>query len=265
LSGTGQDSKSPPLEPFPTVFDRLSPADIQLDPFPHIVKEQALDPVLCERLIETRIVHHDTRAMAKNRASNQRIAFHAHAMRTPDIIDEAWKAFARAHSAPEVTLRVAEIFAGHWPDHLPDIAWLREARFVLFGGDAHGQAEVRTDARLELIGPSLGPPWSHRASHVDAGNRLFSALFYLRAPDDETTGGGLDLFRYKNGPPDKIDVFELGDDLIEKIATVPYQANTLVVFPNSPFAIHGSKPRGHSERDRAYVFITAEVNNNLFG
>ena len=122
-----------------------------------------------------------------------------------------------------------------------------------------------TDARLELIGPSLGPPWTHRAGHVDTGNRLFSALYYLRAPEDETTGGGLDLFRHRNGPPSEIDVFELEEGLIEKVATVPYQANTLVVFPNSPLAIHGSEPRGYSETDRAYVFITAEVENNLFG
>jgi hypothetical protein len=37
-----------------------------------------------------------------------------------------------------------------------------------------------------------------------------------------------------------------------------------VVFPNSPLAIHGSEPRGYSERDRAYAFITAEVEKSLF-
>ena len=251
-------------KPIPSVFDRLDPSDIRLDPFPHIVKEKALDPTLCDRLVKTRLGRQDLNGQAKSRASNQRIAFHAFAMRTPDMIDDAWKAFAATHASAETALRLADIFADHWPDHLPDAAWLRDARYGMFGGDTHQEADVLTDARLELIGPSLGPPWSHRAGHVDTGNRLFSALYYLREPDDETMGGGLDLFRYKSGPPDNIDVFELGDDLIEKAVTVPYQANTLVVFPNSPLAIHGSEPRGYSERDRAYAFITAEVEHNLF-
>lgn len=264
MSIAGKAWAEPP-EPFPSVFDRIGPSDIRLEPFPHIVKENALDPALCARLVETRLRHHDSTRQGTKRASNQRIAFHAYAMRTPDIIDDAWKAFARVHAGAETTQRVAEIFSEHWPAHLPDASWLRAARYAMFGDGSHREADVLTDARLELIGPSLGPPWSHRAGHVDTGNRLFSALYYLRAPDDETSGGGLDLFRYRNGPPDTTNVFELDPDLIEKVATVPYQANTLVVFPNSPLAIHGSEPRGYSERDRAYVFITAEVGEDLFG
>jgi hypothetical protein len=251
-------------EPFPSVFDRLTSSDIRTDPFPHIVKDEALDPALCERLVETRLRHPALEDQITNGASNQRMAFHAYAMRTPDIIDDAWKGFARTHVSAEIMLRVAEIFADHWPDQLPDTRWLRGAKYGMFGGETHHNADVLTDARLELISPSLGPPWSHRAGHVDIGNRLFSALYYLRAPDDETEGGGLDLFRYRNRPPNSLDVVELADHLIEKVATIPYRANTLVVFPNSPLAIHGSEPRGYSERDRAYAFITAEVEKSLF-
>ena len=89
-------------------------------------------------------------------------------------------------------------------------------------------------------------------------------MFYLRAPDDDSTGGGLQLFRYASAPPENLDAFELAPETIECVETIPYQANTLVVFPNSPLAIHGAEVRGVTSHDRAYVFITAEVENNLF-
>lgn len=251
-------------EPFPSVFDRLTPADIRLDPFPHIVKEDALDAALCARLIATRISYETLAGAAGSQGSNRRLAYNAAAMLTPDFIDASWKAMARIHTRREVTLRVAELFAEVWPEHLPSLEWLREASWGMFGHDLQSSAEVLCDARLELIGPSNGPPWSHRAGHVDTANRLFSALYYLRAPDDDTTGGGLDLFRYRGNRPSNLNVFEFEDEQIEKVTTVAYKANTLVVFPNSPLAIHGSEPRGPSARDRAYVFITAEVERDLF-
>jgi len=138
-----------PPEPFPSVFDRIGPSDIRLDPFPHIVKENALDPALCARLVETRLRHHDLTRQGTIRASNQRVAFHAFAMRTPEFIDDAWKAFARVHARAAATLRVAEIFAEHWPAHLPDAAWLRAAKYGMFGGDTYQEADVLADARLE--------------------------------------------------------------------------------------------------------------------
>ena len=52
---------------------------------------------------------------------------------------------------------------------------------------------------------------------------------------------------------------EIGADEIEPVATVPYGANRLVLFPNHPHALHGVTPRPPTRHERAYVFITAEV------
>ena len=109
-----------------------------------------------------------------------------------------------------------------------------------------------------------GAPGSHRRGHVDTPDRLFSALFYLRSPEDDSTDGGLEIFRYKDAPPDDLDAFELPPETIERVHTIPYQANTLVVFPNSPLAVHGAEVRDPTPHERAYVFITAEVERDLF-
>ena len=46
--------------------------------------------------------------------------------------------------------------------------------------------------------------------------------------------------------------------------TIPHRANTLVVFPNGPLAVHGAELRQVTPHDRAYVLIPAEVEADLF-
>jgi hypothetical protein len=245
-----------------TVFDRATPADVRLAPFPHIVIENAIDPEFYAQLAASRLTFRSMGGRA-DASSNLRTACHAFAMLTPDHIDLAWKRFVAAHLQPSITLRVAESFADHWPSHLPSADALRGSSFGTLMVDQSHEIDLLCDARIEAIGPCTGAPWSHRLGHLDTPNRLFSALFYLRDEDDETVGGGLDLFRFKSHPPEELDAFEFPQEILEKVANVPYAANTLVVFPNGPSALHGVEPRGLSDRDRGYLFITAEAADHL--
>ena len=240
-----------------TVFAKARPVDVRLKPFPHMVIEEALARDHYDALLRSRPPYPGDAS-----ASNRRMPTPAWMLTSLEFYHPLWRDFARLHCDPAVTYRVAELFAAHWPAHLPDLP--REVtRFGVLGRDTFETAEVLTDARLEITSPVHGCASSHRGGHVDTPNRLFSALFYLRAPEDDSPGGGLELFRYRQGPPDKLDAFELPPASIEPVATIPYRANTLVVFPNSPLAIHGSELRQVTPHDRAYVFITAEVEADL--
>jgi hypothetical protein len=241
-----------------TVFAKARAEDIRDAPFPHLVLEDALDPSVYDRLARTRPSYPGDPSVG-----NRRLAIPAWMLMALDLYDPVWRALARTHTDRRITDRVAELFADRWPAHLRGVV-RRGTRFGVMGRDGYDRADVLTDARLEVISPVRGEPGTHRGGHVDTPNRLFSALFYLRAPDDDSTGGGLELFRYRGVPPDPVDAYELPPDSIERAATVPYRANTLVVFPNGPFSVHGAEPRGVTPHDRAYVFITAEVENDLF-
>ena len=241
-----------------TVFAKARSGDIRDGPFPHLVVENALDPVVYDRLARARPSYPGDPA-----ANNRRLAIPAWMLMSLDFYDPVWRALARTHTDRRITDRVAALFANRWPAHLRGVVH-RETRFGVLGRDGYDRADVLTDARIEVISAVRGQPGAHRRGHVDAPNRLFSALFYLRAPDDDSTGGGLELFRHRCVPPDRVDAFELPPESIEPVATIPYRANTLVVFPNGPFAIHGAEPRGVTPHERAYVFITAEVEEDLF-
>lgn len=241
----------------PTIFDRLRPSDIRTDPFPHAVVNAALPPDLCARLIETR--------PGRNQGSFRpatRSVVPAWMMCELDFFDPAWRAFAERHTGGGTTQQVRTLFNGHWPDHLPDPPDDPEA-YGLHGRDDHDSHPVLCDARLETISPNPASPASHRGPHLDSGNRLFSALYYLRSPDDDSDGGGLTLFRFRNRP-ERLDVFAFSDQDVSAAVTIPYAANTLVVFPNRPDAIHEAEPRGPTPHDRAYIFVTAEVRDDLF-
>ena len=241
-----------------SVFDRLDESCIRLDPFPHAVVENALPEHLCAHLIASRP---DTGTTSN--AEGRRIPIPAWMLTSLEFYDPAWAAMADRHTQPDVLRKVRNAFADHWHGHLIDPPE-DDAVYGVLGKDSHDTHQVLCDARLEIISPNPSKIVSHRQQHLDTGNRLFSALFYLRAPEDDSVGGGLSLFRYRGARPDQLHVQEFEADLVEEVVTVPYAANTLVVFPNSPDAIHGSEVRQPTTHDRAYMFITAEVKDDLF-
>lgn len=235
-----------------TVFAKAGPEHIRTAPFPHLVVEDALPPAVFERLLRTRPT-----PSPGNRPS-LRVPTPAWMLRRFDFYDPAWRAFATAHTRPAIARRVQQLFADHLPPHCPRV---EGKRFGLVGLDSHPACDVLTDARLEVI-TATGDTWgSHRRGHLDTPNRLFTALYYLRPPEDDSEGGGLDLFRWRRPPTAQEKVaFELDEEtVIERVATLPYRGNTLVCFPQSVDALHGQAPRGPTSHDRAYVFITAEV------
>ncbi|NQV99657.1 MAG: 2OG-Fe(II) oxygenase [Rhodospirillales bacterium] len=240
-----------------SVFAKARCEDVRKDPFPHLVIENALAARNFDNLLRSRPPF-----TGGEDADNRRTATPAWVFTSTDVFDPVWSDFVSLHTRPEITRHVLSLFTDHLTSPQPDLP--ASTRFGIHGITANWTtADVLTDTRLEIISPAH-TAGSHRKGHLDTANRLFSALFYLRAADDTSTGGGLDLFRWKDGPKAKLDVFELPEDDIEHVLTVPYKANTLVVFPNSPHALHGAEIRQPTKHDRAYVFITAEVEKDLF-
>ena len=231
----------------PTVLDRARAADVRTDPFPHLVIEDALPAPLCRELAAS---FPDFRRVGWDGEppSNQRFALFAFLALLRDFLR-----------------RVRALFAGHWTEACEHIwAGLDEARlgYVMRDGE---DADILVDARLELNTPVKDGPSVVRGAHLDTPNRLFSALYYLRRDGDDTPGGDLGLYRFTGAPPAQgLDRFAFDPEEVEEVARVPYRANTLVIFPNRPTALHGVTARPVTPWQRNYVFITAEVASDLF-
>lgn len=246
-----------------TVLAKADPADIRLAPFPHLVIPDALDAAAYAELAACRPGYAEI-AGPPPHPSNTRMPCSAWLFQQLPHLPEPWQRFTARHTRPDILAAVRDLFRAHWPAQLPTRLPQDPARYGLFGRDSHDTFEILLDARLEVNAPVTGPASTHRGPHVDTPNRLFSMLFYLRAPEDDSVGGDLVLYRWRGARAANLDVFELDPDLVAPAATVPYAANTVVIFPNAPDALHGVSHRHPTPHERAYVFITAEVAGDLF-
>ena len=246
-----------------TLHERLSDATIRLDPFPHVVVPDALDPDLYRQLCTgfppfARIGWNDPQHLPR---SNLRLELSAAQMMADAEMPDAWRTFAALHSDRAFFDRVASLFSAHWP------AELRQA----LGGTLDGHtmerlvrsrvqaARITLDARIEINCPVVADASSPRGAHLDTPNRIYSGLFYLRHPEDDSQGGDLQLFRWKDGPVRETNVFQLPAESVECVATIPYQPNLLVFFPQGIDALHGVSVRQPTPHFRRYVFLTAEL------
>jgi len=102
-----------------------------------------------------------------------------------------------------------------------------------------------------------------RGPHVDAPVELYAMLLYMKDAQDERAGGDLAISRWKD-PGKRVFVgAEAEEEDVELVKTVPYRANTLVLFMNSDLALHGVTPREASSQTRRLLNIIGEVDKSL--
>ncbi|MDZ5645911.1 hypothetical protein [Nitrospirillum sp. BR 11828] len=241
----------------------LGPADIRTAPFPHIVADAPMEAGLYEALSTSfpEFQRLGWPSPPGRMPNNRRFELSAQMILNADDMPECWKAFAAYHSGPDFLAEVETLFQGHW-----DPAMLAALGGRLTGHSTGrlniaqpGPYRIHQDARMEINTPVRDRPSSSRGPHLDTPNRLFSCLFYMRAPNDDAQGGDLLLYRWRDGPQGRIDTYELPAEAVEVVATVPYGANRLVIFPQSVNALHGVGVRHPTPHTRRYVFITAQV------
>jgi hypothetical protein len=238
-------------------------ADIRLDPFPHVVVPDALPAHVYARLSADcpgyRRVFCDI--PFDRLPDNQRYALSAQLIRDGEDIAQSWKQFAEYHTSAAFLAELAALFEGHWPRQMLDALGgsLEGNSIGLHSYAKPGDWRIHMDSRIEINTPVRGAPSTPRGAHLDTTNRLYSGLYYLRSPEDDSEGGELILYRWRQPPSEPLDRYELPDEAVEVAAVIPYRANQLVLFPQTIGSIHGVGVRHPTEHIRRYVFITAEI------
>jgi hypothetical protein len=255
-----------------TVLSTARREQIGVEPFPHLALDDALDPDLSERLIRefppVELIVGSSTFM-----SNKRFNLSAASTLEDRRVSQLWRDVVRAHVSQAFLDRALGLFADHIRAAYPSF----EEQFGPVGSLKAGirrqqsfeedGVDVLLDAQISLNTPVSGEATSVRRGHVDASNKLFVGLLYLRHPDDDSTGGDLELYRYTTDRP----VFEgsqswtaIDDSQVEVAATVPYRRGTLVFFPNTKDALHGVTPRSPTPTPRLFMNLVAEVREPLF-
>ena len=93
-------------------------------------------------------------------------------------------------------------------------------------------------------------------------------MFYLRRPEDDSTGGNLQIHRWKDGYSQlqKRMLYQEGvnPSHTELVKEIRYENNVFVLFINSLDALHAVTPRQLTEHDRTFVNFVGETKHKLF-
>jgi hypothetical protein len=244
----------------------LTAADIRRDPFPHIVSDGPMDRSVYDALSGSfpGFARIGWTCPPDRMPNNRRYEMSAQAILGAPDLPPLWHAVVERHSGRAFLQEVGELFRGSWDPALiaalgADWADLATERLEYNG---LGGVRVRQDARIEINTPVRGRPSSPRGAHLDSARRIFSCLFYMRAPEDDSEGGELLLYRWRAGTSRRTDAYELTATEVEVAARIPYAANRLVIFPQSIDALHGVGLRQPTRFIRRYLFLTAELDQD---
>ena len=99
--------------------------------------------------------------------------------------------------------------------------------------------------------------------HLDNPKEFYAALLYMRNKDDNSTGGNLVSYRFKDKP-----IFygksRVKNKNVIELEEIEYKSNRLVLFINTLNSIHGVSKRNLTTHYRKYINIIGEFNFELF-
>jgi len=252
-------SESDTLLRVPTVLDRADRARVVLEPFPHIVIEDALPSDVFEALSSSFPLLSD---LPSDLAGTNNKRFNLYASGGPTELPKEqtpkpWLAFLEAHTSVEFSRKVFALFPGS----------------TVEGGDG-GERWIKTEAFGEGLADKLGfskpvsvddviaratvavntpvsSPTSVRGPHVDSIWKAYVGLYYVRSEGDNSSGGDLSLYRWKKGATVDPWTKKADPSLVEEFATIRYAPNTYVLMLNTHDSLHGvtiRQPTSHIRR-----------------
>jgi hypothetical protein len=252
-----------------SVLQNVRRGDVVRDPYPFVVVEDAIPASLCRALIEQ---YPAPEAVGAGTDSNARWSLPADDAAQSGHIAQVWKDFTRYHASPQFFSEIVDVFGAEivrlYPTHFPDEAALRRLTLGVRNRDEFTGHDLLMDAQIAGNTP-VTEPSSVKTIHIDSANKLYTALLYLRAPDDDSVGGDLDIVRFRRDlkPGEykrRYDGMFVDDALTEHVRTVSYATNVLVMFVNSPDALHGVTVRQRTPHRRLFLNLVGEVDYPLF-
>ena len=245
---------------------------VESSPYPYLVIADALPDDVAEELTTTFPLDLFEAYKAKLAdTNNKRVDITIAASRSIEAIPPIWREFLEYHSSTAFMQEVLTLFGEHivakFPKYYPNQAALSNLTSGLKGIDDFSHLDLLLDTAISINTP-VREASAVRAIHTDHGDKLFSGLFYLRRPEDDSTGGNLQIHRWKNGYShlQKRMLYQEGVNPkhTELVKEIRYENNVFVLFINSLDALHAVTPRQLTEHDRTFVNFVGETKHKLF-
>ncbi|HET6473176.1 MAG TPA: hypothetical protein VFG38_15125 [Pseudomonadales bacterium] len=251
-----------------SVLRKASADQVVTDPYPFIVIDDALPDALCDALIceypNLGVLGVDAQQ------NNSRWSVPAYEVAQNASIARVWREFVAYHASRAFYDEVIDLFGEHivrmYPHAFPNVAALRALRVGIRDDDE--TADLLLDAQISG-NTAVREASSVKTIHIDSEHKLFTGLLYLRDPRDDSTGGDLDVLRFRKDltPAQwrrRYDGMFIDDEYVEPVLRVPYARNTLILFVNGPNSLHGVTVRQPTDHLRLFLNIVGETRVKLF-
>jgi hypothetical protein len=243
-----------------SVLHKITRADVQREPFPHVVVDGALDDDVYASLAGA---FPPPEAIVNGRSVLNNAPYHMPAARLlgDARVERCWKEFVREHTSREFFREALSIFGDAVRELHPHLRPLDDARTSIRA------AEPFADFALDCQ-PCWGAPVTRACSsdpcHVDRPVALFAGLLYCRLPGDDSYGGDLELYRFRGAERRYDATRHIDPALVETVKHIEYAANRLVFFIQSPHSLHGVTVRAATPWPRLHVNFLAEMQTPIF-
>lgn len=257
-----------------SVLSRTSRAELRYDPYVHLVVENCLPQDVYEALAaaypqdETIVLHNKLHGKRPVRP-NQRNDIQAHrALADPSPVAPIWQEFIRYHTSEAFWQELLALLGPELKTTHPGLERalgkrLEACHASVRQSTSEPAAEISIDCQIGINTPASTPS-SVIGVHVDDPTEIVAMLLYFRRNEDDASGGDLQihrwihpwrrLFRSRNG----VDAQDA-----ELVTSVPYKANTLVLFLNSLHSLHSVSERSPSACSRRLVNVIVEVDRSV--
>lgn len=259
-----------------SILSRAAIADLRLEPYPHLVIEQALDPAVYEQL--DREFPADDVVLDGRPAKDTWYDYPAckvvHDMRVSPL----WREFFAYHTSKAFFDELVGLFGPQLLQLRPDLEQRAGRKLSEFavgmrpGGRGDPLADG-ADASMEcqFYLNYTRKPRTVRGPHVDRTSELFAALLYFKRDDDRSTGSNLEICEAVSDiypQPRAVSISslpaEIAPERVRTVRTAHYAANTLVLFLNSARSIHAVSPRTPTEVPRRHINFCCDLRFDLF-
>ena len=237
-----------------SVLQNADRGQFRLAPFPHFVLQGALPRHLYQELDKTR-------PPIEAKGSNIRKDIHAAQALLRTDLPSVWRWFIEFHTSQAFWGEVLTIFGPTIRYTYPFLEWDKPLRQYTTGVRFRDQADVFMECQPGINTP-VERPSRVRGPHLDNPVELVAGMLYMKA-SDEPQGGDLEVCQTVRAPQfyGKAEIY---DKCVETVGVVPYRANTLVMFMNSPVSIHSVTERPVTTTTRKLVNFAMELPFPLF-
>ncbi|HVO03514.1 MAG TPA: 2OG-Fe(II) oxygenase [Candidatus Cybelea sp.] len=248
------------------ILGGASAADLAPVPFPHLVRSPALPSELYQQLAAEFAPLSAILGDRVDKMGNVAARLPAFKVKDNPAISEAWRAFFAFHTSQAFWLEIVRVFGAEFRTRHPAMEaqvgrkleeWNVGLRRI------EDEADVRLDCQFVVNTPAERAS-SVKTAHIDKSNTIFSMLWYFRDPEDDSTGGDLELFAWKRAPRFLLPRRTILPRDLDKRGVVRYAPNTMVAFANSTDAVHGVTVRSPTRIPRRYINFVATTRFKVF-